>query len=91
MVGLGETKDQVLMALHSLRSANVDIVTIGQYLQPSRKNLAVVEYVEPQKFKYWENIARELGFLYVVSGPLVRSSYRAGELYIKHLLNKYQP
>ncbi|MFX0171563.1 MAG: lipoyl synthase [Candidatus Hodarchaeota archaeon] len=91
MVGLGETEDQVLMALHSLRSANVDIVTLGQYLQPSRKNLAVVEFVEPHKFEYWEKIARRMGFLYVISGPLVRSSYRAGELYIKHLLSKYQP
>ncbi|MFX0151085.1 MAG: lipoyl synthase, partial [Candidatus Hodarchaeota archaeon] len=73
------------------RSANVDIVTLGQYLQPSRKNLAVVEYVKPHKFKYWEKIARRMGFLYVVSGALVRSSYRAGELYIRHLLSNHQP
>ncbi|MFX0181675.1 MAG: lipoyl synthase [Candidatus Hodarchaeota archaeon] len=90
MLGLGETNHQVLEALHTLRQANVDIVTLGQYLQPSRKNLAVVEYIEPHKFEYWKKIVLKMGFLYVASGPLVRSSYRAGELYIKNFLKNQQ-
>ncbi len=84
MLGLGETDEEVLAALHELRRVEVDIVTLGQYLQPSRKHLDVVEYIEPQKFKYWEKVALGMDFLYVASGPLVRSSYRAGELFIEH-------
>lgn len=90
MLGLGEKDDQVLAALYSLRRVNVDIVTLGQYLQPSRKNLAVVEYIEPHKFEYWDKVALKMGFLYVTSGPLVRSSYRAGELYVKNFLKDHQ-
>ncbi len=86
MLGLGETKAQVQSALEELRAVNVDIITIGQYLQPSRKNLEVVEYIKPEMFNYWEKTANELGFLYVVSGPLVRSSYMAGEYYIRNYL-----
>jgi len=88
MLGLGETDEQILAALQELRFARVDIVTIGQYLQPSRKHLNVVEYLEPKKFEYWEKKALELGFLYVASGPLVRSSYRAGEFYIENILKR---
>lgn len=88
MLGLGETDEQILAALQELRLAGVGIVTIGQYLQPSRKHLNVVEYLEPKKFEYWEKKALELGFLYVASGPLVRSSYRAGEFYIENILKK---
>jgi lipoic acid synthetase len=88
MLGLGETDEQVLRALTALKRVKVDIVTLGQYLQPSRKHLPVKQYIEPQKFEYWKKVAIEMGFLYVVSGPLVRSSYRAGELFIeKHLNN----
>lgn len=86
MLGLGETDEQVLAALKDLRKCNVDILTIGQYLQPSRKSVDVVEYVEPQKFDDWERIALKMGFLYVASGPLVRSSYRAGEYYVQNYL-----
>ena len=88
MLGLGESDEQILDALKQLKKVNVDIVTLGQYLQPSKKNLEVVEYVEPEKFRFWERIASEMGFLYVASGPLVRSSYRAGEFYLNHYLNK---
>lgn len=88
MLGLGESDAQVFAALLTLRRARVDIVTLGQYLQPSRKHLDVVEYIEPSKFEFWEKEAIKLGFLYVASGPLVRSSYRAGELYVENVLKK---
>ncbi|UCE13757.1 MAG: lipoyl synthase [Candidatus Heimdallarchaeota archaeon] len=86
MLGLGETDAQVLAALHHLKRVKVDIVTLGQYLQPSRKHLEVVEYLDPQKFEYWDGVAQKIGFLYVASGPLVRSSYRAGEMYVQNFL-----
>lgn len=77
MVGLGETKDEVMEILAFLRSSNVDIVTIGQYLQPSKKQLPVYRFVTPEEFKEYEIEARSLGFSHVESGPLVRSSYHA--------------
>jgi lipoic acid synthetase len=86
MLGLGETKTQLYAALRELRKNMVDIVTFGQYLQPSRRHLPVVEYITPQAFKQWEQIAIQMGFFYVISGPLVRSSYKAGEFYIEHHL-----
>ncbi len=88
MLGLGETDEQILAALQDLRHAGVDIVTIGQYLQPSRKHLNVVEFLEPQIFENWKKRALELGFLYVASGPLVRSSYRAGEFFVENVLER---
>ncbi|MFX0085970.1 MAG: lipoyl synthase [Candidatus Hodarchaeota archaeon] len=88
MLGLGESDEEVLAALEELKRVKVDIVTLGQYLQPSRRHLNVVEYIDPQKFQYWKNIALKMGFLYIASGPLVRSSYRAGEFYIKHYLDE---
>lgn len=66
-----------------LQAANVDCVTLGQYMQPTTKHLKVVEYVTPMKFKHWERVGEDMGFLYIVSGPLVRSSYRAGEFFIR--------
>ncbi|MFW9854009.1 MAG: lipoyl synthase [Candidatus Thorarchaeota archaeon] len=90
MLGLGETMAQVHSALRDLRKNIVDIVTFGQYLQPSRRHLPVVEYVTPQMFRQWEQIASGMGFLYVVSGPLVRSSYKAGEFYIERYLRGRQ-
>lgn len=77
MLGLGETFDEVVEAMDDLRMANVDVLTIGQYLQPTKKHLAVQEYVTPQKFKQLEEIGLQKGFKYVESGPLVRSSYHA--------------
>lgn len=86
MVGLGETEEEVHQTLQDLRDRGVDIVTLGQYLRPSSKHLPVVEYVHPDTFDRYAARARELGFGYVASGPLVRSSYRAGELYIERQL-----
>ncbi|VDD76677.1 unnamed protein product [Mesocestoides corti] len=90
MLGLGETDEEVHRALSDLRVAGVDCVTLGQYIQPTRRHLKVREYVHPNKFAYWAEVGKSLGFLYVASGPLVRSSYRAGEYYIKHIINSKQ-
>jgi lipoic acid synthetase len=79
MLGLGETSDEVLDLLEGLRAALVDIVTIGQYLRPSRENLPVEEYVSPEIFDRYREAGEEMGFRHVFSGPFVRSSYRAEE------------
>ena len=88
MLGLGERDDEVVKAMRDLRSVGVDILTIGQYLQPTKHHLPVVEYVTPEKFRWFKEIGERLGFIYVASGPLVRSSYKAGEYFIKHVLHK---
>lgn len=80
MVGLGETEEEVIYTLKELRKAGCDMVTIGQYLQPTRKHTPVIEYIHPDQFKKYEEIAYELGFQKVSSGPLVRSSYHAEAL-----------
>ena len=77
MLGLGETEDEVIETLHDLKAAKVDVVTIGQYLQPSKKHLQVQKYITPEQFKKYEKIGLDLGFRHVESGPLVRSSYKA--------------
>ena len=77
MLGLGETESEVLETLHDLLNAKVDVVTIGQYLQPSKKHLPVKEFIEPTKFNFYKEFAKDLGFIHVESGPLVRSSYKA--------------
>lgn len=82
MLGLGEKEDEVIETLHDLRENNVDIVTIGQYLQPSKKHLPVKEFITPEQFKKYEEIGLNLGFRHVESGALVRSSYKAQ----KHIL-----
>lgn len=82
MLGLGETEEEVIETLHDLKKAKVDIVTIGQYLQPSKKHLPVKEYITPEQFKKYERIGKEIGFRHVESGALVRSSYKAQ----KHML-----
>ncbi len=79
MVGLGETRDEVLQLMDDLRSANVDFLTIGQYLQPTRKHAAVERYITPAEFKSYERIGLAKGFLLVSSSPLTRSSYHAGD------------
>ncbi len=81
MVGVGETDEEVVDAMRLLKDAGVDIITLGQYLQPSWKHLAVDRFPDPTIFAEWDQAARELGFLAVASGPLVRSSYRAGLLF----------
>ncbi|XP_069600684.1 lipoyl synthase, mitochondrial isoform X1 [Ranitomeya imitator] len=88
MLGLGETKEQVYDTMAALRDADVDCLTLGQYMQPTKLHLKVEEYVTPEKFKHWEKIGNELGFLYTASGPLVRSSYKAGEFFLKNLVQK---
>ncbi|MFD0964943.1 lipoyl synthase [Pseudofulvibacter geojedonensis] len=82
MLGLGETKEEVIQTLHDLAEVNVDIVTLGQYLQPSKKHLPVQRFVTPDEFKEYEEIGKSLGFRHVESGALVRSSYKAH----KHIL-----
>jgi lipoic acid synthetase len=83
MLGLGEQPDEVVQAMRDLRSAGCDILTLGQYLRPSDKHLAVEEFVRPEVFKDLEQEGLALGFKFVASGPLVRSSYKAGEFFIK--------
>ena len=79
MLGLGETEEELLQALRDLRASNCDILTLGQYLQPSLKHLPVIEFVSPEKFAEYKAVAEELGFVHVASGPMVRSSYHADE------------
>jgi len=86
MVGLGETEEEVTQAMLHLRNANVDFLTVGQYLRPSQRHLKVMEYVEPERFARYKEIGEWLGFRYVASGPLVRSSYRAGEFYLRSVI-----
>jgi len=79
MLGLGETKEELLVALKDLRAARCDILTIGQYLQPTLKHLPVTEFITPAAFESLGREAREMGFLHVASGPMVRSSYHADD------------
>jgi lipoic acid synthetase len=79
MVGLGETEDEVLAVMDDLRESDVDFLTIGQYLQPTRKHAAIDRFVTPEEFQSYKRIADEKGFLLVASGPLTRSSYHAAE------------
>ena len=88
MLGLGETKEEILQTLQDLRNINCDVVTFGQYLQPSEKQLKVENFVPPEDFQEWQKTAEGMGFLYVASGPLVRSSYRAGEFFMKGMIEK---
>jgi len=88
MVGLGEGEEEVRLAMMHLRDAGVDFLTVGQYLRPSPRHLPVVEYVQPSVFESYKEMGEEIGFKYVASGPLVRSSYRAGEFYIRSVMAK---
>ena len=72
--------------MQDLRAIDVDVVTFGQYLRPTEKHLSVVEYVKPEKFDYFRQVGEEMGFKYVASGPMVRSSYKAGEFYLEHMI-----
>ncbi len=86
MLGLGETRDEVLETFADMRRHGVDVVTLGQYLRPSRKHLEVVEYLAPERFDALAEDARQMGFLYVAAGPMVRSSYKAGEYFLANHL-----
>jgi lipoic acid synthetase len=79
MVGLGETDDEILEVMRDLRANDVDMLTLGQYLQPTRGHLPVLRYVEPAQFKMFETEAKAMGFRHAACGPLVRSSYHADE------------
>ena len=83
MLGLGETKDEVIQVMDDLLSANVDFLTIGQYLQPTVKHFPLERYVHPDEFKAFKEIALSKGFLIVSSSPLTRSSYHADEDFFK--------
>jgi len=83
MVGLGETKEEVMQVMDDMRSANIDFLTIGQYLQPTRKHAPVDRFVTPEEFKAYETIARAKGFLLVSASPLTRSSYHADSDFAK--------
>lgn len=85
MVGLGEREEEIELAMMHLRNVDVDFLTIGQYLRPSKRHLEVKEYVSPEKFEYYRQMGMKMGFKYVASGPFVRSSYRAGEFFIRSL------
>lgn len=88
MLGLGETDEQLWDTLRQLRAVNVDVVTFGQYMRPTKRHMAVHEYVTPDRFEAWRQRALDMGFLYCASGPLVRSSYKAGEAFIENVLKK---
>ncbi|KAI9758180.1 MAG: hypothetical protein M4579_003154 [Chaenotheca gracillima] len=88
MLGLGETEEQLLNTLTELRAINVDVVTFGQYMRPTKRHMKVEEYVSPAAFERWRQTALDMGFLYCASGPLVRSSYKAGEAFIENVLKK---
>jgi lipoic acid synthetase len=88
MLGLGETEEELWKALKDLRANNVDVVTFGQYMRPTKKHMAVHEYVTPDVFELWRQRALDMGFLYCASGPLVRSSYKAGEAFIENVIKK---
>jgi lipoyl synthase len=88
MLGLGENEEEIIQAMKDLRSVGVSILTLGQYLQPNPKYLPVVEYIAPEKFNWLREIGESMGFAYVASGPLVRSSYRAGEFFVEKIATR---
>ena len=88
MLGLGETDEEIKQTMADLRAIDVDILTLGQYLQPTERHLRVREYVTPEKFDFWKEYGESLGFVYVASGPLVRSSYRAGEIFVQNFVRQ---
>ncbi len=91
MVGLGETEAEVIEAMTLLREAGVDFLTVGQYLRPTPNHAPVKEYVHPDRFDGFRTVGERLGFRYVASGPLVRSSYKAGEFFAERLVRERRP
>ena len=85
MLGLGEKKEEVIQSMHDLRNSGVDVITLGQYLQPSKKHLPVIRFVHPNEFAEYRDLGYSIGFDYVESGPLVRSSYHSD----KHVVPGY--
>jgi lipoic acid synthetase len=88
MVGLGETDEELEQAFRACREVGVDVLTLGQYLQPSQYHLRVEKFVSPEKFAEYKKVAESYGFLYVAAGPLVRSSYRAAEFFLRGLMER---
>lgn len=88
MLGLGETEEEVFKTMEDLRKVGTDVLTFGQYLRPSKKHLPVIDYITPEKFAFYETEGMKMGFRYIASGPLVRSSYKAGEYFIKNSILK---
>jgi len=88
MLGLGESEAETIEAMRDLRSVGVDILTMGQYLQPTARHFPVFEYIRPERFEKLREIAKNMGFLHVASGPLVRSSYRAGDFFAQKIIPK---
>ncbi|KAG7291869.1 hypothetical protein NEMBOFW57_001891 [Staphylotrichum longicolle] len=88
MLGLGETDEELWETLRELRKVDVDVVTFGQYMRPTKRHLKVERYVTPDEFELWRQRAMDMGFMYCASGPLVRSSYKAGEAFIENVLKK---
>ena len=88
MLGLGETEEQLWETLRELRKIDVDVVTFGQYMRPTKRHMPVHTYVTPDVFETWRQRALDMGFLYCASGPLVRSSYKAGEAFIENVIKK---
>nr|GME02623.1 lipoyl synthase 2, mitochondrial-like [Ipomoea batatas] len=86
MLGCGETPDQVVKTMERVRAAGVDVMTFGQYMRPSKRHMPVSEYITPEAFEKYQVLGMQMGFRYVASGPMVRSSYKAGEFYIKSMI-----
>ncbi len=86
IVGFGETEEEIIETMKNLKTVDVDFITVGQYLRPSSKHIEVTEYVPPDKFEFYKKKGEELSFKYVASGPFVRTSYRAGEFFIKSII-----
>lgn len=87
IIGFGENEKEVIESMKDLRTVDVDFLTIGQYLRPSSKHIEVTEYVPPERFEFYKTQGEKIGFKYVASGPFVRTSYRAGELFIKSIVH----
>ena len=88
MLGLGESENEILDTLKDLRAVDCNVLTLGQYLRPHKRHLPVEKYVSPKEFEQWKHKAEDMGFIYCASGPLVRSSYRAGEFFMAGLIRK---
>eukprot|EP00607_Mallomonas_marina_P000682 CAMPEP_0182430338 /NCGR_PEP_ID=MMETSP1167-20130531/39622_1 /TAXON_ID=2988 /ORGANISM="Mallomonas Sp, Strain CCMP3275" /LENGTH=294 /DNA_ID=CAMNT_0024615313 /DNA_START=230 /DNA_END=1114 /DNA_ORIENTATION=- len=86
MLGLGESEREVLETMSDMRDAGVDVLTLGQYLRPTSHHLSVVEYIKPEQFDWYREKGEQMGFKYVASGPLVRSSYKAGEYFMENMI-----
>lgn len=88
MLGVGESEQEIRQTLHDCRNAGVEVITLGQYLRPSKRHLKVEQWVTPDEFDEWRKEGENMGFSYVASGPLVRSSYRAGEFFLETMIRK---